>query len=193
MFANTARKLGGEAVTGFDEVLNKQTAGSLIALSAIFAAGRAGIHSTSVTELKKLESFLGRYKRNRVLIQNIDVVEMDYVKRDSLEQKMLRNTFNSTVRRDFAKSIAEHPDVINRLSASQREFLQAGLIPKGYSVHHKLPLDDTGTNDFLNLVLIRNTTEHSVFTTTQNAISRGMASGEQKTVLWPVPRGVIYP
>lgn len=118
---------------------------------------------------------MGWYKGNRVLLQNIDVVKMEYVKRDSTELKILRNSFNSTVRRDFVQRIAEHPDVINRLSASQRELLQAGMIPKKYSVHHKLPLDDTGTNDFSNLVLIKNTTEHSVFTTTQNAIRRGMA------------------
>ena len=128
-----------------------------------------------------------------MLLQNINVLKMDYVKRNSTDLKILRDFFNSTVRRDFVKRIADHPDVINRLSSSQRELLQAGVIPKGYSVHHKLPLDDTGTNDFSNLVLIRNTTEHSVFTTTQNAISRGMAPGEHRTVLWPVPKGVIYP
>lgn len=121
------------------------------------------------------------------------MVKIDYVKRRSSELKILRNSFNSTVRRDFVKGIADHPDVINRLNASQRELLQAGRIPKGYSIHHKLPLDDTGTNDFSNLVLIRNTTEHSVFTTTQNAISRGMVPGDHRTVLWPVPKGVIYP
>ena len=188
MFAETARKLGGEAAQGFDEVLNEQTAGSLIALSSIFAAGRAGIHSASITEIKT-GSFLGWYKGNRVLLQNIDVVKMEYVKRDSTELKILRNSFNSTVRRDFVQRIAEHPDVINRLSASQRELLQAGMIPKKYSVHHKLPLDDTGTNDFSNLVLIKNTTEHSVFTTTQNAIRRGMAPRPQNSFMAGSQRG----
>ncbi|KAF0860252.1 hypothetical protein [Mixta calida] len=57
MFAETARKLGGEAAQGFDEVLNEQTAGSLIALSSIFAAGRAGIHSASITEIKNWKLF----------------------------------------------------------------------------------------------------------------------------------------
>ena len=57
MFAETARKLGGEAAQGFDEVLNEQTAGSLIALSSIFAAGRAGIHSASSTEIKNWKLF----------------------------------------------------------------------------------------------------------------------------------------
>lgn len=193
MFAETARLLGGSAAAGFDEVLNEKTIGSLTALRSVFSAGRASVNPTSITELKKLESFLGRYKGSHALLNNIDVVKMDYVKRSSAELKILRSSFNSTIRKNFAKSIADHPDVINRLSVSQRDFLQSGLIPKGYSVHHKLPLDDTGTNDFSNLVLIKNTTAHSVLTTTQNAISRGMASGEHKTVLWPVPRGVIYP
>ncbi|MDR7342935.1 hypothetical protein J2X14_001339 [Pantoea alhagi] len=192
-FADTARKLGGDATKGFDQVLNEQTMGSLTALSALFTAGRAGLRSASVIELKKLESYLGRYKGNRILLQNIDVVEMDYVKRSSAAQRTLRNSFNNTVRREFAKNIADHPDIIYRLDASQREILRAGLIPKEFSVHHKLPLDDNGTNDFSNLVLIRNKVEHSIFTTTQNAIIRGLSPGEHKTVLWPVPKGVVYP
>ncbi|WP_317451540.1 HNH endonuclease [Pseudoalteromonas maricaloris] len=45
--------------------------------------------------------------------------------------------------------------------------LADGKVPKGWQVHHKIPLDDGGTNSFNNLVLIRNSPEHSVFTTYQ--------------------------
>lgn len=91
-----------------------------------------------------------------MLLQIIDVVKINYVKRSSAVQRTLRNSFNNSVRREFAKNIAEHPDIINRLDAPQRKILRTGQIPNGFSVHHKLPLDDNGTNDFSNLILIRN-------------------------------------
>lgn len=105
----------------------------------------------------------------------------------------MRREFNNSVRKSFAHNIAAHPDVISRLDVAQREILAAGRIPKGYQIHHKLPLEDSGNNNFSNLVLIKNSPEHSVFTTTQQAISRSLISEGNNTVLWPVPRGVIYP
>ena len=35
-----------------------------------------------------------------------------------------------------------------------------GLVPDGWQVHHKIPLDQGGTNDVENLVLIKNDPYH---------------------------------
>ncbi|WP_054878433.1 hypothetical protein, partial [Yersinia similis] len=144
-------------------------------------------------ELEKLDSYLGTYKGKNVLLQNVDVVKMNYIKRSNEDLLALRRTFNNSVRRDFAKSIANHPDVVARLDTSQREMLSIGRIPKDYQAHHKLPLEDSGTNDFSNLVLIKSAPEHPVFTTTQRRISNNLSPKGENTVLWPVPKGVIYP
>ena len=65
-------------------------------------------------------------------------------------------------------------------------------MPKGYQVHHELPLDDSGTNDFSNLVLIKNEPYHKVVTNYQNSIARTMKIGESKEDLWPIIGKNIY-
>ncbi|WON76268.1 hypothetical protein [Serratia sp. UGAL515B_01] len=42
MFADTAKKLGGDAAKGFDQVLNEKTAGAAVAASALLGARRMG-------------------------------------------------------------------------------------------------------------------------------------------------------
>lgn len=102
--------------------------------------------------------------------------------------KELRNDFNNSVRKDFLKSISS--DIKNLkshgLSETDIQKLKDGLVPKGYQVHHELPLDASGTNDFSNLVLIKNDPYHKVITNYQNSIARTMKIGESKEVLWPI-------
>jgi len=192
MYADTARKLGGDAAAGFSEVLNQQTAGPLIALSSILAMGRAAVHPTSIAELEKLKNYLGTYKGEKNLLSNIDVVKMDYIKRPVAERMALRNQFDK-VRKSFLKEISDNPEVKSRLGTDDLTRMAKGNNPVNWDVHHKLPLDDSGTNDFSNLVLISKSPEHAMFTTTQQRISRSIASGGPTEVLWPVPKGVIYP
>lgn len=59
-------------------------------------------------------------------------------------------------------------------------------MPKGYQLQHELPLNDSGTNDFSILVLIKNGLYHKVITNYQNSIARTMKIGESKEVLWPI-------
>lgn len=192
MYADTARKLGGDAAAGFSEVLNQQTAGSLIALSSVLALGRGAVHPASVAELEKLKSYLGTYKGEKNLLQNIDVVKMDYIKRSAAERTALRNQFDK-VKKSFLREISDNPDVRSRLSSDDLTRMTQGNNPVNWDVHHKLPLDDSGTNDFSNLVLISKSPEHAMFTTAQQKISRSIAAGGPTQVLWPVPKGVIYP
>ncbi len=65
-------------------------------------------------------------------------------------------------------------------------------MPKDYQVHHKLPLDDGGTNDFSNLVLIKNDPYHKVITNYQNSVTRNLSIGESINVDWPIPNGDYY-
>ncbi|MBB1150800.1 HNH endonuclease [Myroides sp. NP-2] len=60
-------------------------------------------------------------------------------------------------------------------------------------VHHKLPLDDGGTNDFSNLVLIKNDPYHQALTNYQNKVTKGMKAGDSKSVTWYTMEGNIYP
>ena len=120
--------------------------------------------------------------------------KINYVKRDRSVLKELRNDFNKSVRKDFLKSISS--DIKNLkshgLSETDIQKLKDGLVPKGYQVHHELPLDDSGTNDFSNLVLIKNDPYHKVITNYQNSIARTMKIGESKEALWPIIGKNIY-
>jgi uncharacterized protein len=62
-----------------------------------------------------------------------------------------------------------------------------------WQVHHKLPLDDGGTNAMDNLVLIKNDPYHLTITNAQAELTRGMTAGETRTLDFPIVPGVVYP
>ena len=138
--------------------------------------------------------FVGNLRGEDVTLYDIEMKKINYVKRDRSVLKELRNDFNKSVRKDFLKSISS--DIKNLkshgLSETDIQKLKDGLVPKGYQVHHELPLDDSGTNDFSNLVLIKNDPYHKVITNYQNSIARTMKIGESKEVLWPIIGKNIY-
>ncbi|WP_346344786.1 HNH endonuclease signature motif containing protein [Serratia rubidaea] len=194
MFAETAKKLGGEAAEGFGQVLNEQTAGSLVALSSVLMVGRASIAGRpSMAELEELNKYLGKVRGEKHLLDNIEVAKISYVRRDRAELSTLRSQFRS-VKSKYLQSIVNDPKVRSRFNADELANLASGKRPNNmWDVHHKLPLDDSGTNDFNNLVLINRDAEHLIFTNMQNNITRQMSIGETKEVLWPMPKGNIYP
>jgi hypothetical protein len=56
-----------------------------------------------------------------------------------------------------------------------------------YQVHHKLPLDDGGTNATSNLMLIKTDPDHRLITNYQLEQTRGMLSGQTQKLEWPMP------
>jgi hypothetical protein len=72
--------------------------------------------------------------------------------------------------------------------------MENGLCPDGCQVHHNKPLDDGGTNDFNNLVLIKNDPYHKAVTAYQNSSTAGLNHGECRTIkTWPTFNTNIYP
>lgn len=73
-----------------------------------------------------------------------------------------------------------------------------GLAPVGYQVHHRIPLDDGGTNDFDNLILIKDKIEHRSLHGYYNPGElqiKLMVEGEKVQVTLPIPpeNAIIYP
>ncbi|PLR41191.1 HNH endonuclease [Chimaeribacter californicus] len=193
-FAETAQALGGEAAEGYSQILNEKTAGSVIALSSLLLAVRRTGNTMSISELEKLHSYLGKAKGKQRFLEQISVVKIDYLRRERDDYQLLRNQFNNRVRPDFLKSLAADPAALMRFTPAQRLEMAKGKIPaRGWSVHHKISLDDTGTNDFHNLILIKNDPEHTVFTNAQRRIVSELEYGQSKSVYWPIPKGKIYP
>ncbi|EFR96331.1 Bacillus transposase protein [Listeria ivanovii subsp. londoniensis] len=150
-----------------------------------------------VFQLSKTEH-VGKLKGKSVKLDGVMEKTIIYTKRSSSEAKILRKKFDSSVRKTYLKNIVMDESAIKEfkaagLSEKQIQDMKKGIQPKEYQVHHKLPLDDSGTNDYSNLMLIKTDPYHKVITNTQIEFSKKMSPGESVKVKFPVPEGNIYP
>jgi hypothetical protein len=185
-FRQTAEQLGGDAVKGYDSILNETTSGMMVAAASLLV-----IRNPMAAE--ELTSYLGKYKKAHVLLEDVNVSELNYVRRDRAEYAALRGEFNSSVRPNFLKSLSTHPDALSTFDSNNLLRLADGKVPSGWQVHHKIPLDDSGTNALDNLILIQNSPYHSALSKTQTIITKNLPYNASINVLWPSPNGVIYP
>lgn len=145
------------------------------------------------------DDFVGSLKGNKVILKGVKGKNIKYKKRDPKETEKLRNEFDGTDKEKFLKEISNDPEKVEQLrkaglSETEIAKMRDGLNPsKEWQVHHKLPLDDGGTNSIDNLVLIKNDPFHKALTNAQNALTRDMAPGQTKIINWPVPGGFVYP
>lgn len=94
-----------------------------------------------------------------------------------------------------------HAQALRSAGIPQREIdrmVDVGKPPDGYQVHHRLPLDDGGTNSPDNFILIKDDVEHRALHGYYNPAElriRHLAHGETATVALAVPPKdtVIYP
>ncbi|TRW18246.1 HNH endonuclease [Glacieibacterium frigidum] len=133
-----------------------------------------------------------------VRLEGVEIRPVDYLKRDRASYESLRREFDGGARAGFVKSISSDPTNLAALrnaglNDAQIARLAEGKIPQGWQVHHKLPLDDGGTNSFDNLVLIKNDPSHIAITNAQRSLVGDLAVGETRRVDFPVPPGVVYP
>ncbi|MGE9752991.1 T7SS effector LXG polymorphic toxin [Bacillus inaquosorum] len=144
------------------------------------------------------DDFIGTLKGEQVLLKGVKVKEISYTKRSPEETAKLRRKFNSSIKKQFLKDLSNDPNKVKKLKKAgltDKDIarMKDGLNPKGYQVHHKLPLDDGGTNDMDNLILIKNDPYHKAITNEQNSLTKGLTPGETKKINWPIPNGEIYP
>ncbi|MEC2275218.1 T7SS effector LXG polymorphic toxin [Bacillus subtilis] len=144
------------------------------------------------------DDFVGTLKGEQVLLKGVKVKEISYTKRSPEETAKLRRKFNSSIKKQFLKGLSNDPNKVKKLKKAgltDKDIarMKDGLNPKGYQVHHKLPLDDGGTNDMDNLILIKNDPYHKAITNEQNSLTKGLTPGETKKINWPIPNGAIYP
>jgi hypothetical protein len=157
------------------------------------------IDEVGIKGAKKLnDTFIGKLRGENVTLTNVEVRQIQYTKRSRTEWKQLRNDFDSKVRSSFVKDISTDPNKLKELKkagVTESEILELrkGKIPDRFQVHHKLPLDDGGTNSFDNLVLIVNEPFHKAITNEQVRLTRQMTEGQTKNLTWVVPPSFVYP
>jgi hypothetical protein len=125
-----------------------------------------------------------------------------YEKKDRALYQNQRRTFSQKERAQWVKNIATTSACeLIEAGISQRDIeimLKQGRAPTGYDVHHRIALDDGGTNDFNNLILIRNDVEHRSVHGYYNPGElriKLLSVGDKAVVALPVPpaNAVIYP
>ncbi|MBC6503549.1 type VI secretion system tube protein Hcp [Citrobacter freundii] len=187
-FREIAEKLGGDAPAGYEQVMNEKTAGAALAAGSILLARRSN------SEIyQEINIYLGRLRGEPKLLSGVTIKEINYTRRNPTEAAVLRKEFNSTIRKKFLIDLAKNPSLVNRFNSNDFLRMSNGNTPYNYSVHHKLPLDDGGTNNFDNLILIENESYHKLFTNMQSNVTRTMLPGESKTTFWAIPSGSMYP
>jgi hypothetical protein len=137
-------------------------------------------------------------KKNTVTMGGMRIIDLEFTKRSDAEHTRMRKEFESHYRKNFLKELAGDPDKLKALrqgglTSVDIEMMQDGKVPPGYQVHHKIPIDDSGENDFSNFVLIKNYPAHIALTNLQRRETADMAEGESRHLRWPVPDGFIYP
>ena len=133
-----------------------------------------------------------------VILDGVRATPINYVKRDRASYEALRSAFDSSGRASFARSLASSPENVSALRRAGLDDaaitrLSTGRIPQGWQVHHKLPLDDGGTNAFDNLVLIKNDPYHIALTNAQRTLVGDLPVGGARQVDFPIPDGIVYP
>ena len=140
-------------------------------------------------------SFTGKLRGEDVTLNNVNVQDITLKKRSSSGLSQLRSEFNTSVRKDFLMDMGKQTEYLRSAGFTEADILkiQNGYVPTGWQVHHKIPLDGGGTNDFSNMVLIQNEPYHKVLTNYQNSVMKDMNEGDIIVVAWPQPNGNIYP
>jgi type VI secretion system Hcp family effector len=188
-FRDTAEKLGGDAVKGYDQVLNEKTAGTVIAAASVLLARRVNTFEKTY----EINSYLGQTRGNAVLLKDIKLVNINYIKRSQKDALVLRKEFNRKAKKSFLEDLSISQEAKNHFSPEVIARMREGGVPDEWQVHHKLPLDDGGTNAPDNLILIKNEPFHKALTNFQLKVTKGMRAGDQKIISWVIPQGKIYP
>lgn len=142
--------------------------------------------------------FIGVLKGKKVRVKGVVEQSIIYTKRSKQEALVMRKQFNSIIRKNYIKKLVSSEAGIQELKKAGLNDtdilrMKAGKNPVGYQVHHKLPLDDSGTNDFDNLILIKNDPYHKALTNAQNKLTKDLKPGDSVKIKFPIPEGNIYP
>lgn len=124
-----------------------------------------------------------------------------YEKRIRNEHQKERAKFSATEKKKYVRYLAEAKlQELKKVGFSdiQIEEMRDGVVPNGWQVHHRVPLDDTGTNEQENLILIKNIPEHRAvhgYYNPSEQLVKMLDVQESVLVAYPVPpKGcAIYP
>ena len=143
------------------------------------------------------KGFKYKLKGMNIQIPNTKKVKINYTKKPRDIHGIERKKFNNSIKPNFIKSLyKKYGDLgLKKIGFSDNDILKIkdGNNPNGFQVHHKFSLDDSGNNDFSNLVLIRNSPYHVTITNYQNSFmgKLNLNGGVLKNIDFPFVLGDI--
>lgn len=152
-------------------------------------AGNSGVtvyHHTGAREMSGFTYERVSYER-REDRQHYKALRYEF---DRKERSAWLKEIGTTRRQELAAAGLSQQDIDN--------MAKYGWSPEGYQVHHRIPLDDGGTNSRENFILIRDNVEHRAIHGYYNPAElriRLLAYGEKAEVALPVPPKdtLVYP
>jgi len=188
-----------------DEVLLKELDNAPRLVDAWKMSVDAGFQNSWRTDVDFLKSLRNVWEYtfvngNEAVIPNVVLTPTVLTKIDATALAQMRSAFNSTAKPNFLRTLASNPRIskmLKKAGFSDSEIpaliqrLSAGQGIPGYQVHHKVPLDFGGTNDFQNLVLIKQDPYHSAITSFQNS-KISLSPGQTLSTSFPKIEGSFY-
>ena len=137
---------------------------------------------------------------NAAKLPNVELLPTSLTKISTQAKNSMRAIFDAGPKKDFLKSLGNRSDISQMLSKagfSNNEFpglvqrLKAGQGIPGHQVHHKIPLTFGGSNDFSNLVLMKNSPFHTAVTSYGNT-KIPLSVGQTQVLDFPMVPGAFY-
>lgn len=136
-------------------------------------------------------------------LHGFTIQRISYVRKlDRQQYKRERKSEFKSVRKAWAKEMglkrAAELEGAGIPKVEITRMAETGKLPTGYHVHHRVPLDDGGSNDYDNLILIRDDVEHRAvhgyYNPGEQRIDR-LSYGEVGDVALPMPPAdtIVYP
>jgi hypothetical protein len=125
-------------------------------------------------------------------LPGVAVKDFTYTRRPRPEHKRLRKKFKgvrAAFIMDVARTQADHLRKAGLTEAEIATAAEAGRLPSRFNVHHIKPLDDGGTNDTANLVIMRKADDHELIHRFLDPQLADLPVGRSRQVRLPMPQG----
>lgn len=127
-------------------------------------------------------------------IHGFKLIDVEYKVPPKREREARRSQFKS-IRADFLREIGRtHEKELRAIGMNDAmiEMVKSGRTPKGYNVHHKLPIHGGGKNEFSNFILMPIPPHDDLHHKVLDAQVLKMQEGDSKMVKLPWSDDMVY-
>lgn len=169
------------------------------ACAAFSEAEPVAITSAPAASANPATEFFGNLRNTKIPFPGVHLEEVRFSRRSEAENRALRLEFEKRGghREAFIKAVVQDIATVERLKQAGIPIVQIarmqeqGRTPRGWQVHHKVPLAGGGSNDFDNLILVKFNPYYKAMTNEQNRRLQDVNASESRPLDWPFPEGRV--